>query len=120
MPRCGYAGAVGDAGPRDRRRPRPHAAGRDRTQPVETALVGEVAPGDWLLVFLDSARERIDAARAAEVDATLDLLEQALGGGHADAAAGFVLPSAMDATQLAALTGGASHPADRADGADTR
>lgn len=95
-------------------------AGRGRTQPVETALVGEVAPGDWLLVFLDSARERIDAARAAEVDATLDLLEQALGGGHADADAGFVLPSAMDASQLAALTGGASPPDDRADGADTR
>jgi len=96
------------------------AAGRGQVREVETALVGTVAPGDWLLVFLDSARERIDAARAAEVDTTLDLLEQALGGGPADTAAGFVLPSAMDARQLAALTGGTSPTPPSADGADTR
>ncbi|MBK1714801.1 HypC/HybG/HupF family hydrogenase formation chaperone [Rubrivivax gelatinosus] len=95
------------------------AAGRGGTCEVETALVGAVEPGDWLLVFLDSARERISAERAAEVDATLDLLEQALGGGAADAAAGFALPSALSAAELAALTGSPSSP-DSADGAATR
>ncbi|MBZ8140984.1 HypC/HybG/HupF family hydrogenase formation chaperone [Rubrivivax gelatinosus] len=95
------------------------AAGRGGMGEIETALVGAVAPGDWLLVFLDSARERISAERAAEVDATLDLLQQALAGGSADAAAGFALPSALSAAELAALTGTPSTP-DRADGAATR
>ncbi|WP_374589011.1 HypC/HybG/HupF family hydrogenase formation chaperone [Ideonella dechloratans] len=84
--------------------------GRGDTREVNTALVGERSAGDWVLVFIDGAREVISAERAAEVDATLDLIAQAMG----DAALlpatpaddpGFELPSAWSAEQLAALTG---------------
>ncbi len=80
--------------------------GRGERRRVRTALVGEPAPGDWLLVFLDSAQERISAARAAEVNATLDLLAavQAGEGGGADAA--FTLPSQLSPDELLALTSG--------------
>ncbi|PPE70077.1 HypC/HybG/HupF family hydrogenase formation chaperone [Caldimonas thermodepolymerans] len=81
--------------------------GRKGEQQVRTALVGEVAPGDWVLVFLDSAVERLDATRAAEIEATLDLVDQALAGGDAQAPAAFALPSAMSADLLQQLTGGA-------------
>lgn len=110
--------------------------GRGMSRRVRTALVGEVERGDWLLVFLDSAQERIDAARAAEIGATLDLLQAALAGanggepfgdaffsdasfagaqdGGAAAAStppdpGFELPSRWTAEQLRALSG-AAHP----------
>ncbi|MCK6424125.1 MAG: HypC/HybG/HupF family hydrogenase formation chaperone [Burkholderiaceae bacterium] len=95
---------------------RARVEGRGEQRWVDTALVGEVQPGDWLLVFLDGARERLDPERAAEIDATLTLLGDALLGhagdpGHpaADPTAnpGFALPSAMSAEQLAALTGSA-------------
>ena len=81
------------------------AHGRGEVREVNTALVGEPAIGEWLLVFIDAARERIGAERAQEVNATLDLLEAALGSGEAGSEAGFTLPSAMGAAQLAALTG---------------
>lgn len=79
--------------------------GRGERRRVRTALVGEPQHGDWLLVFLDSAQERITAERAAEVNATLDLLAavQAGEGGGADAA--FALPSQLNARELLALTG---------------
>lgn len=81
-------------------------AGRGEVKRVDTALVGECAENEWLLVFLDAARERIDAHRAAEVNAVLDLLQGALAGApDADVEAGFALPSRMDPTTLAALTG---------------
>lgn len=81
-------------------------AGRGEVQRVDTALVGGCAERDWLLVFLGAARERIDEARAAEVNAVLDLLQGALAG-HPDAIAeaGFELPSRMDSATLAAITG---------------
>lgn len=80
--------------------------GRGETREVNTALIGPCAVGDWLLIFLDGARERLDAQRAAEVNATLDLLGTALFDLAAgDTAAAFSLPSAMTAEQLAALTG---------------
>jgi hydrogenase expression/formation protein HypC len=77
---------------------------------VDTALIGETVTGDWLLVFLDAARESIPSERAAEVNAVLDLMETTLAGAMAlDATAdpGFALPSAMSTEQLAALAG---HP----------
>lgn len=76
-------------------------------QRVDTRLVGPVAEGDWLLVFLGAARERLDAGRAAEIVVALGLLAQAMGGdaGAAEAEPGFTLPSAMSAAELAALTG---------------
>lgn len=80
--------------------------GRGERRRVRTALVGEPAPGDWLLVFLDSAQERISAARAAEVNATLDLLAAAQAGEGGGADAAFTLPSQLSPDQLLALTGG--------------
>lgn len=85
---------------------------REGRRRVSTALVGTPAVGDWLLVFLDSARSLIDAERAAEIDALLDLVQQAATPGHDGAtshgkleAAAFSLPSSLDAAALAALTG---------------
>ena len=48
--------------------------GRGERRRVNTALVEPVEAGDWLLVFLADAREHIDADRAAEVNAALDLV----------------------------------------------
>lgn len=82
--------------------------GRGERRKVNTALIDQVAAGDWLLVFLNDAREQITARRAAEVNATLDLVESAMGGSGANMGlhdAGFDLPSAMSAEQLRALTG---------------
>ena len=42
-------------------------AGMGERRRVDTRLVGDVAVGSWLLVFLDSARERLSAERAAQV-----------------------------------------------------
>lgn len=91
------------------------AAGRGRSAQVDTRLVGgdvPLAAGQWLLVFNGAARERLDAARAAEIDAALSLLDAALAGHAAapDADPGFALPSAQSATQLARLTGQAPPP----------
>ena len=80
--------------------------GRGERRRINVALIGDVLPGDWLLVFLDDARERITAARAIEVNAALDLVLGAMQGEHnplADIA--FALPSQMSAAQMRALTG---------------
>lgn len=79
--------------------------GRGERRRINTALVGEVACGDWLLVFLDDAREQIDAHRAAEVNAALDLVQGAMQGLETQEEAGFSLPSQMNTEQLRALTG---------------
>jgi hydrogenase expression/formation protein HypC len=79
--------------------------GRGETRRVNTALVNAVVPGDWLLVFLNDARENIDSARAAEVNAALNLVLGAMQGTGASGDAGFFLPSRMTAAQLRALSG---------------
>lgn len=72
---------------------------------VGTLLVDPPQPGDWLLVFLDQAREAISAERAAEVGAVLDQLEAVMQGIDLDRADAFHLPSAIDPGVLAELTG---------------
>lgn len=79
--------------------------GRGERRRVQTALVGDVASGDWLLVFLDDARERINAARAVEVNAALDLVLGAMQGAALPVDVDFALPSQMSPEQLRALTG---------------
>lgn len=79
--------------------------GRGERRRINTALIGETVPGDWLLVFLESARERISAERAAEVDAALDMVLGAMNGAAAGTTAAFVLPSSLDTQQVAALAG---------------
>jgi hydrogenase expression/formation protein HypC len=89
--------------------------GRGEQRRVRTALVGEVALGDWLLIFIDSAQQRLSAQRAAEIDAVLDLVQDALAGQAAcpDAAAApaFELPSRMTVRQMQVLSG-ARPPSD--------
>ncbi len=80
-------------------------AGRGDLRRVNTALVGAVALDEWLLIFIDSAQERISFERAQEINATLDLMEAALHGESHDIRAGFALPSAMSLEQLLALSG---------------
>lgn len=85
--------------------------GRDEERRVRTALVGDVTEGEWLLIFLDSAQERISGQRAQEINATLDLLAAALQGQDMSTpasqdAVGFELPSSMSREQLLALSGG--------------
>lgn len=82
---------------------------RGETRRVRTALVGDLSVGEWVLVFIDSAQERITAERAEEVNATLDLLAAANSGLAADALAAFELPSRMSREQLLALSG-QTHP----------
>ncbi|MDO8321085.1 HypC/HybG/HupF family hydrogenase formation chaperone [Rhodoferax sp.] len=75
-----------------------NVAGRSEARRVGTRLIDGVEPGQWLLVFLDDAREMITPERAAEVNATLDLLALAIGQGVSPAfldEPGFALPSAM-------------------------
>jgi len=68
-----------------------------------------VAPGDWLLVFLDDAREAIGAQRAAEVNAALDLVLGAMQGNEAMGDVDFALPSQMTPEQMHALTTAGPH-----------
>jgi hydrogenase expression/formation protein HypC len=49
--------------------------GRNGRQLINTMLVGQVEAGQWLMTFLDAAREVIDAERAALVNAALDGLQ---------------------------------------------
>jgi hydrogenase expression/formation protein HypC len=79
--------------------------GRGERRRINTALVGDVSAGDWLLVFLDDARECIHAGRAAEVNAALDLVLDAMRGVELSGGIDFALPSQMNAEQLRALTG---------------
>jgi hydrogenase assembly chaperone HypC/HupF len=58
--------------------------GRNGRQTINTMLVGEVEPGQWLLTFLNAARETIDAEQAALLDAALDGLQAVANGGELD------------------------------------
>jgi hydrogenase expression/formation protein HypC len=81
--------------------------GRGETRRVKTSLLPEISIGQWVLVFLDDARELLSPQRALEVNATLDLLAAAMGredGLGASAPASFELPSAMDIHALRQLT----------------
>ena len=82
--------------------------GRGERRRVRTALVGTPALGEWLLVHLDSAIERLIPQRASEVNEALDLVASAMQGlALPSRSTGFALPSALSATELAALTGAA-------------
>ena len=54
-------------------------SGRGEQRRITTTLIGDVCTGQWLLVFLNDARELLTPERAAEVNATLDLLAAAMG-----------------------------------------
>lgn len=52
--------------------------GRNGVERVDTLLTGPLEPGEWVLAFLGSARERIDELRAAQVGAAIDAVQAAL------------------------------------------
>lgn len=54
--------------------------GRNGRMRINTMLVGDVRPGDWLLTFMDSAREAIDAGRAALINSALEALDRVAAG----------------------------------------
>lgn len=54
--------------------------GRYGRRRINIMLLDAVHPGDWLLTFLDSARETIDAERARTIDAALDALDRVAAG----------------------------------------
>ena len=54
--------------------------GRNGRRRINTMLVNAVQPGDWVLTFLDSAREVIDDERAAMINSALDALEKIAAG----------------------------------------
>jgi hydrogenase expression/formation protein HypC len=60
--------------------------GRGRVERLDTMLVGEQAPGSWVLASRGVAVRVLSADEAAQVNAALDALERALAGeGHFDA-----------------------------------
>lgn len=68
---------------------------------ISTLLVGDCAPGDWLLVFLEDAREKIDSARAAEINEVLAMLQLALKGQPDEITVPeFILPSSMSVAEV--------------------
>ena len=60
---------------------------RNGIERVDTLLTGPVPVGGWVLGFLGSAREIVDAERALAVDRALDALAAVQSGGPAARAA---------------------------------
>lgn len=54
--------------------------GRGGRQRIDLSLVGEQAPGTWLLTFMGAAREVMTAEAARHTDRALDALEGVLAG----------------------------------------
>jgi hydrogenase expression/formation protein HypC len=48
---------------------------------IDLSLVGDVAPGQWVLTFLGTARAVIGAEEAAQITAALDGLRSLMAGG---------------------------------------
>jgi hydrogenase expression/formation protein HypC len=75
--------------------------GRDGVTRVNTFLLGECTPGEWILCLREDARERIDATRAMEINAMLNMLELSTNGTPiAVQGVPFSLPSAISTAQL--------------------
>ncbi|MFO1312079.1 MAG: HypC/HybG/HupF family hydrogenase formation chaperone [Burkholderiales bacterium] len=54
--------------------------GRGQRQQVDMILVGDQAPGTWVLAFNGAARRVIDADEAAQTASALDALDAAFAG----------------------------------------
>lgn len=54
--------------------------GMGERRTVDTGLIDPPAPGDWLLVFLDGAREKLEPADARRIGDALQGLRLALSG----------------------------------------
>ncbi|XWN32826.1 MAG: HypC/HybG/HupF family hydrogenase formation chaperone [Devosia sp.] len=84
----------------------------EATEQVDLSLVGEVAPGTFLLVFLGAAREVLSPARADEITRALNGLRALMAGkGLGDAFADLeaqtpTLPPHLEAARKAGATQG--------------
>lgn len=56
--------------------------GRGQRRRLDMLLVGDQAPGTWVLAFNGAARRVLDADEATRIDVALDGLEAALAGGQ--------------------------------------
>lgn len=56
---------------------------RGERQLIDMRLVGDVQAGGWVLVFQSAARERLEEARARDIESAIEGLEAALAG-HGD------------------------------------
>jgi hydrogenase expression/formation protein HypC len=54
--------------------------GRGRRERINTMLVGELAPGAWVLAYQGSAVRPLDDAEAEQTNRALDALDAALNG----------------------------------------
>ena len=54
--------------------------GRGRRERLNTLLLEELAPGDWVYAVLGQAREKMTAQHAAEINLALDGLAAAMQG----------------------------------------
>ncbi len=54
--------------------------GRGRRERLNTLLLDEISPGDWVYAVLGQAREQLTAQRAAELNLALDGLAAAMQG----------------------------------------
>lgn len=64
-------------------------AGRNGEAHLDTLLSGPLAPGQWVLGFLGTVREVVDAERARRIGEALDALEGLLAGETVDLDAHF-------------------------------
>jgi len=62
---------------------------RGETVEIDTALVGQVAEGTWLMTFLGAAREVMDEACAHRSLAALDALDAIMAGREVDLESAF-------------------------------
>ncbi|MBS9781273.1 MAG: HypC/HybG/HupF family hydrogenase formation chaperone [Gammaproteobacteria bacterium] len=74
---------------------------------VETALLDKLHCDDWVLVFLNSAREILTTERANEILQTQQLIAQAMNGNYDkdNAEVDYTLPSQMDTDTLNKMLG---------------
>lgn len=73
---------------------------------VETALINPVQVGDWVLVFINSARETITPERAHEIIQTQALIKSfMLGRPLLDEQVDFALPSEMTQQEIEKIVG---------------
>ena len=56
------------------------AEGRGQTERLNMLMVGDLAPGSWVLAFQGAALRPISAEEAAQTDAALDALAAVLAG----------------------------------------
>lgn len=56
------------------------AVSRGREADIDTRLVGEVSPGDWVMTFLGAAREKLSEAEALRIEDALEAVARAMAG----------------------------------------